>query len=303
MTPCYNEEEVVEQLYNKVKEVTDSISNYQFEHLFIDNCSTDNTVSILKKLADTDKSLKLIVNERNFGHLRSPFYGLLQSEADAVISIVCDLQDPPEMIPKFLKEWEKGIPLVIGVKTSSAENFLMYRLRCFYYDLLDRYSDVKQIKNFTGFGLYDKKVINQLKLVNDPYPYLRGLIAELGFRRTEIPFHQPEREKGTTKNNWFTLYDLAILGFVNHSKVPLRLATLIGTITGTLSFLGALGYFIYKLIYWNRFPVGMAPIAIGLFFISSVQLIFLGIIGEYIGVALTNSKKRPLVIERERVNF
>jgi glycosyltransferase involved in cell wall biosynthesis len=303
VTPCYNEEDSVEELFSRVDSVCKSLPQYSFEHIFIDNDSTDKTREILRRLAKENSHLKAIFNERNFGHLRSPFHALLQAQGDAVISVVCDLQDPPEMIVDFLKNWEDGTPIVIGVKTSSAENWMMYKLRTFYYNLLDRYSDVKQIKNFTGFGLYDKRVIQELRKVEDPYPYLRGLIAELGFHRKEIPFHQPVREKGVTKNNWFTLYDLAILGFVNHSKVPLRLATLIGSITAIISFCTAIGYLVYKLIFWDRFPLGTAPIVIGIFFISSIQLIFLGIIGEYIGVTLTNTKKRPLVIERERINF
>jgi len=303
VTPCYNEEESVREVVTRVKEVYSQIDGYEFEHIFIDNCSTDNTVSILKDLAKDDKHLKLIVNERNFGHIRSPYYGLLQANGEAVILVVCDLQDPPEMINDFIKEWEKGIPVAIGVKTTSSENSIMYALRTLYYKTLDRFSDVNLIENFTGFGLYDKKVIEELKLINEPYPYLRGLIAELGFQRVEIPFHQPVRKGGKTKNNWFTLYDMAMLGFVNHSKAPLRMATLVGLITAVISFLIALVYLVYKIIYWDRFPVGTAPLTIGLFFISSVQLIFLGIIGEYVGANLTNSKQRPLVIERERVNF
>lgn len=303
VTPCYNEELNVEDVYLKVKEIYSKIPNYTFEHIFIDNASTDKTVDILRSIAAADYNVKVIVNERNFGHLRSPFYGLLQSSGDAVILVVCDLQDPPSLINDFLYYWNEGFPLVVGVKTSSAENFFMYKLRTFYYNTLDRFSDVKQIKNFTGFGLYDKRVIEELRNVNDPYPYLRGLISELGFRRKEVEYHQPLRKKGITKNNWFTLYDLAILGFVNHSKVPLRLAVLIGSITAFCSFIAAILYFIYKIIYWDRFALGVAPVAIGVFLISSIQLIFLGLIGEYVGATLTLSKKRPLVIERERINF
>ena len=303
VTPCYNEELNVSEVYKQVKEVTSTMNEFEFEHIFIDNDSTDSTVSILKELAAENKDLKVIVNERNFGHVRSPFYGMLQANGDAVILFVCDLQDPPSLIKDFINSWKRGTPLVVGIKTSSSENWMMYKLRTFYYNLLDKFSDVEQVKNFTGFGLYDKRVMQELRNVSDPYPYLRGLIAELGFKREEVKYHQPMREKGVTKNNWFTLYDLAILGFVNHSKVPLRLATLIGGVAAAISFLVAIIYFIYKVIYWDKFPLGMAPVTIGLFLISSIQLIFLGIIGEYIGVTLTNTKKRPLVIEKERVNF
>ncbi|PIK14704.1 glycosyltransferase family 2 protein [Halobacteriovorax sp. JY17] len=303
VTPCYNEELNVAEVYKQVKEVTSKISNYEFEHIFIDNDSTDTTIAILREMARVNHDLKVIINERNFGHVRSPFYGMLQANGDAVILFVCDLQDPPALIKNFISSWENGNPLVVGVKTSSAESWIMYQLRTLYYNLLDKFSDVQQVKNFTGFGLYDRRVMNELRDVNDPYPYLRGLIAELGFKRDIIEYHQPVRKRGITKNNWFTLYDLAILGFVNHSKVPLRLATLIGGVTAALSFLAAIIYFVYKLIYWDKFPLGLAPITIGLFLISSIQLIFLGVIGEYIGVTLTNTKKRPLVIERERINF
>lgn len=303
VTPCYNEQLNVEDVYHKVKEVYTQIPEYKFEHIFIDNDSSDNTVEILRNIASEDNNVKVIINERNFGHLRSPFYGLLQARGEAVILVVCDLQDPPQLIMEFIKHWEDGYPLVVGVKTSSSESFLMYKLRTFYYNTLDRFSDVKQIKNFTGFGLYDKRVIQELRNVNDPYPYLRGLISELGFRRKEVEYHQPIRTKGITKNNWFTLYDLAILGFVNHSKVPLRLAVATGSVASIFSFMAAIIYLIYKIIYWDRFALGVAPVAIGLFLISSIQLIFLGLIGEYVGASLTLSKKRPLVIERERINF
>lgn len=303
VTPCFNEELNVLDVYNKVREVYSNIHEFDFEHIFIDNDSLDNTQEILREIAAKDKNVKLIFNERNFGHLRSPFHALLQASGDAAILLVCDLQDPPSLIKEFLEYWKSGYPVVVGVKTSSEENFLMYKMRTFYYNTLDRFSDVKQIKNFTGFGLYDKRVLIELKKVNDPYPYLRGLICELGFRRMEVQFHQPVRKKGVTKNNWFTLYDLAILGFINHSKVPLRLSILTGCLIALFSLIIGALYFIYKLIYWNQFALGIAPVAIGLFFFSAIQLIFLGLIGEYIGATLTLTKKRPLVIERERVNF
>ncbi len=303
LTACYNEEENVEELYRQVKAAFDSLPKYRYEHIFIDNCSSDKTVEILKRIAGKDKKVKVIVNIRNFGHIRSPYYGIMQASGDAVISIVCDLQDPPSMIPDFIKKWEEGYSIVIGVKKKSDENPLMFAIRKLYYSLIKKFSESEQIPNFTGFGLYDRKFIEVLRGLNEPYPYFRGLVSELGFNRTEISYIQPVRRHGKTKNNFYTLYDMAMLGFVSHSKIPLRLASFIGFIVAMISLLVALGYFIYKLIFWQKFDVGIAPLVIGLFFFSSVQLFFIGVIGEYIGAIYTQVKNRPLVIEKERVNF
>lgn len=303
LTPTYNEEDNVENIYRQVKNVLNDLPEYLYEHVFIDNASTDKTVDILKQIAKDDKNVRIIVNVRNFGHIRSPYHGMLQCKGDIVISIVADLQDPPEMIKKFIKKWEEGYKIVIGVKTKSKENKLMFLIRKIFYNIIIRISETEQIKNFTGFGLYDREFINILRSLDDPYPYFRGLITEIGFPKIEIPYTQPKREKGKTKNNFYTLYDNAMLGFVNHSKIPLRLASFIGFIVALLNILVALGYFIYKLIYWNRFELGLAPLVIGIFFFGGVQLFFLGIIGEYIGAIFTQVKKRPLVIEKERINF
>lgn len=305
LTGCFNEEENVAELVEAVGKVFDALPQYTYEHVFIDNLSIDKTVSILREIAKTNKHVKVIVNARNFGHVRSPFYGLLQCKGDAVISLVADFQDPPEMIASFLKKWEEGYKIVIGVKTRSKENVLMYGVRKFFYNLLAQASDsdAAPVKNFTGFGLYDHQFIGVLRELEDPYPYFRGLITDLGFARHEIEYTQPRRKSGKTKNNFFTLYDMAMLGFVNHSKLPLRLSAFIGFITSILSFLTALAYLIYKLVYWKDFEVGMAPLVIGLFFFSSVQLFFIGIIGEYIGAIHTQVRKRPMVIEKERINF
>ncbi|MDB5141280.1 MAG: dolichol monophosphate mannose synthase [Mucilaginibacter sp.] len=303
VTPCYNEEENVENLYLQVKEVFNSLPDYTYEHIFIDNFSSDGTVSILKKLGDKDKNIKIIVNARNFGHIRSPYYALLQSNGDAVILIVADLQDPPVMIIDFIKKWEEGYKIAIGVKTESNENKIMFFIRKVFYNIISKISEIDQIKNFTGFGLYDKKFIDVLRELEDPYPYFRGLIAELGFNKIEIPYTQPKREKGKTKNNFYTLYDIAMLGFVSHSKIPLRLASFIGFSVSILSMLVAFSYFLYKIFDWYNFQLGIAPLVIGIFFLGGVQLLFLGIIGEYIGTILTQVKKRPLVIEKERINF
>jgi glycosyltransferase involved in cell wall biosynthesis len=303
VTACYNEEENVEELYNKIKEVFERLEKYEYEHIFIDNASKDKTVQILKEIAKNDKNVKIIVNARNFGHIRSPFYGLLQAHGEAVISIVADLQDPPSMIADFIKKWEEGYNVVVGVKKESDESKLMFAIRSHYYDMISRLSEVDQIKNFTGFGLYDKKIIEILRKIDDPYPYFRGLISEIGYDIFRIEYVQPMRKRGLTKNNFYSLYDIAMLGITNHSKVPLRLAAMLGFCLSALSLFAAFCYFIYKIIFWQSFSVGIAPLVIGLFFFSSVQLFFIGIIGEYIGSIYTQVLKRPLVIEKERINF
>lgn len=306
LTPCFNEQGNVGPLSKAVAKVFEKLPQYTYEHIFIDNDSSDDTVKILKEIAQNDSNVKVILNARNFGHIRSPFYGMLQCKGDAVISLVSDFQDPPELIEDFLKKWEEGYKIVIGVKNKSKENPLMFAVRKFFYNLLSKASEgngESPVKNFTGFGLYDQQFISVLRTLDDPYPYFRGLITELGFNRYEIPYTQPQRASGITKNNFFTLYDMAMLGFTNHSKLPLRLSAFIGFFSAVISFLVALGYFVYKLIFWDNFQVGMAPLVIGVFFFSSVQLFFIGIIGEYIGAIHTQIRKRPLVIEKERINF
>lgn len=305
LTACYNEEENVTELIETVREVFMKMPQYDYEHIFIDNSSTDKTVDALKAIAINNKQIKIIVNTRNFGHIRSPFHGLIQCNGDAVISLVADFQDPPEMIPKFIEKWEEGHKIVIGVKTHSKENAFMYAIRKFYYNLLAQVSGSidPPVKNFTGFGLYDQHFISVLRKLEDPYPYFRGLITELGFDRYELEYTQPLRKSGKTKNNFLTLYDMAMLGFVNHSKLPLRLSTFIGFVTAIISFLIGFFYLIYKLVYWKDFQLGLAPLIIGIFFFSSIQLFFIGVIGEYIGAIHTQVRKRPLVIEKERVNF
>jgi glycosyltransferase involved in cell wall biosynthesis len=303
LTPCYNEEENVAELYNRVREVMAGIGRYRYEHVFIDNCSKDGTVEILKRIAASDTNVKVIVNARNFGHVRSPHHGLLQTTGDAVIGMAADLQDPPEMIPDFIREWEQGYFIVLARKNASRENPLMFWIRKRYYRLVNRLSSIETFENCTGFGLYDRRVVDVVKTFDDPYPYFRGMIAEIGFPHTTIPFTQPRRKRGITKNNFYTLYDIAMLGITNLSKVPLRVVTLSGFACAIGCILVALGYLIYKLLYWDRFTVGMAPLMIGIFFFSSVQLISVGILGEYIGSIHTQVQKRPLVVEQERVNF
>lgn len=303
ITPCYNEEDNVAEIYKQVRDVFDGLKDYSYEHVFIDNASGDKTVSILKGIAQKDRNVKIIVNARNFGHVRSPYHGLLQSSGNAAVLISADLQDPPALIVDFIKKWEEGYKVVVGVKQKSREFFLMFIIRSFYYSLINRLSESELIKNFTGFGLYDQKVIEILRKIDEHYPYFRGLICEIGFERTQIEYVQPARKKGKSKNSFYALYDTAMLGITNHSKIPLRLATVLGFFFSIVNLLIALGYFIYKLIFWERFDVGIAPIVIGLFLFCSIQLFFLGILGEYVSSIHTQVLKRPLVVEKERINF
>lgn len=302
-TPCYNEEQNVEELYLAVKKVFETLNNYDYEHIFIDNASKDKTVAILKDIAAKDKRVKIIVNTRNFGALRSHHYALLQTSGDAAIMLAADFQDPPEMIKDFIEKWEKGYKIVGGVKKQSKEAPLMYTIRKFYYNIINRLSEIEQVKGFTGFGLYDKKIIDILRTLDDPYPYFRGLISDLGFEMAKVEYVQPKRSKGISKYNFYMLYDTAMLGITNHSKIPLRLATMLGFIISFASIMVALGYFIYKMIFWKSFSVGIAPLVIGFFFFAAAQLFFIGILGEYIGAIHTQVLKRPLVIEKERINF
>jgi polyisoprenyl-phosphate glycosyltransferase len=303
LTPCFNEVENIEALAEAIIKVSKKIPEITINHLFIDNASTDGTIEKLRSLALNYNHIQVILNNRNYGHIRSPMYGLFQAKGDAVVIMASDFQDPPELIVDFVKKWQNGYEAVIGIKKGSEESILFYMIRSLYYNLINRLSDTPLIKNFTGFGLYSRKTIETLRSLEDPYPYFRGLISELGFNIAKVYFKQPIRKRGVTKNNFYTLYDMALLGITNHSKVPLRLATFFGFLFSFFSFLIGLGYFIYKLIFWDRFELGMAPLVIGIFFFSAVQLFFIGIIGEYVGSIHTQTLKRPLVIEKERINF
>lgn len=303
VTPCYNEEENVEELYRTIRQIMTERPQYEYEHIYIDNASVDGTLPILRRIAAEDQRVKVIVNARNFGHIRSPYYGLLQASGDAAVYMASDFQDPPELIPQFLAKWEAGSKMVLGIKSRSNESPTLFAVRRFYYWLVGRLSDVELNENSTGFGVYDRVVIETLRGIDDPNPYFRGLISEIGFQPAKIEFTQPMRRRGITKNNFYTLYDLAMLGITNHTKVPLRLATMMGFALSLFSLLVAAGYLAYKLVFWERFTVGMAPVVIGLFLFSSVQLFFIGILGEYIGSILTHVRKLPLVVEKERINF
>lgn len=303
MAPCFNERGNITELYEQVREVFVSLEDCTVDFVFIDNASTDGTQAELRGLAERDTSVKVIFNARNFGQVRSPYYALLQTDADAVVTMASDLQDPPALIPSLITEWKNGAKVVAAVKRKSDESWVFRLLRAGFYFLIHRISDVRPIEHFTGFGLYDRRVIDVLRSIDDPMPYFRGLISEIGFEPALVPFDKPARQRGITKNNFFTLYDLAILGIVKHSAAPLRLATFTGFVLSALSLGISLGYVIAKLLYWDSFTLGTAPILVGVFFFASVQLFFIGILGEYIHTILVHVRRLPLVVERERLNF
>jgi len=279
------------------------LGRYRYEHIFIDNASKDRTGTLLREIAAKDKNVKVILNARNFGHIRSPYHAMLQAQGDAVISLVSDLQDPPELIGNFLAKWEEGFLVVIAVKQDSEESIIFFTLRRLYYELVSRLAEIDLNKNATGFGLYDRRFMDIVAEMDDPYPYFRGLVSEVGFPLVKIPYHQPVRKRGITSNNFYRLYDIAMLGITSNSKVPLRLATMLGFTVSFLSFVVAMIYLFYKLIFWEQFTLGLAPLIVGLFFFGSVQLFFIGILGEYIGAIYTQVLKRPHVVELERINF
>ena len=299
MVPCYNEEENVVPL----SEAAIATLEKDFEILFIDNCSKDKTREKLILLCSKNKKIKAIFNTKNFGQFNSPYYGLCQTTGDCTICLCADFQDPIDMIPKFVHEWENGYKIVCGIKTSSKENKIMYFLRGVYYKTIKKMSEVEQIEQFTGFGLYDKSFIQVLRDLKDPTPFLRGIVAELGPERKEIPYEQQERRAGKTSNNWYRLYDAAMLSFTSYTKIGLRLATFIGFGLSAVSVVIAIVYFILKLLHWNDFPAGMTPILLGVFVIGSMQLFFIGLLGEYIMNMNARLMNRPLVIEQERINF
>lgn len=306
VSSCYNEEGNIDKLWERVKAQIDKFSDkYEFEYILLDNCSTDNTEGKLRELAKNDKRVKVILNARNFGHIRSPYWGMIQAHGDAVIYLASDLQDPPELISDFIKKWEEGYKIVFGVKKSSEETFLLSFIRKTYYNILNRICDsgVELVKNATGFGLFDKKVLDIIREIDDPYPYIRGLVCEIGYEKALVEFVQPTRKVGITKNNFYTLYDNAMIGFVKHSKMPLRLMTFIGFTMSSIIFLLAVLYFLLKLLFWNEFSLGVAPMLIGMLFLGSIQLFCFGVLGEYIGAIYTRIDKKPIVVEKERINF
>lgn len=303
MTPCYNEEGNIRNIYQAVKEQFDKLPQYTYEHIFIDNYSTDKSREILRELAKEDHNVKVILNVTNFGPNRSGTYGMLQGTGEALICIVCDLQDPPELIPTFLQKWEEGYKVVLGQKTKSKENPIMFQIRKIYYGLMAGLSETEHLTNVTGYGLFDKEVLDMIKWMDDPDPYIRGLVTQLGYKWCLIPYTQNERQSGKSSYNFYRYFDFAITGLTHVSRKPLRIATLMGFALSAVSFIVALIYLVMKLVRWDEFNMGTAPILIGMFLIASVQLAFIGVIGEYIGAILTKVTKRPMVIEEERINF
>ena len=302
--PTYNEEANVVPLSKAVTEVMErDLSDYDYEILFIDNHSKDNTQALIRGLCANNKNIKAIFNAKNFGQARSPVYGMKQAYGDCVVRMCADFQDPVEMIPKFVREWEKGWKIVIGIKKSSKEKKMMYWIRTLYYKLIRKITDIDHIEHFTGFGLYDKAFVDVVRQLHDPMPYLRGIIAELGFDYKAIPYEQQRRKAGKSKNNFYSLYDYAMIGITSYSKVVLRMATFVGFIVGGISFVAGIVYFILKLLYWDRFSAGVAPLLIGVFFLGSMQLFFIGFLGEYVLSINTRVLDRPLVVEELRLNF
>lgn len=304
LVPCYNEEENVVAFGSAVEEeLLRSLSGYDYEIVFIDNHSRDRTQKLLREMCASNTKMKAIFNAKNFGQFNSPYYGLQQTSGDCVILMCCDFQDPVDMIPKFVSEWEAGNKVVIGIKTSSKENRIMRFFRTCYYRLIKKMSDVEQIEHFTGFGLYDRSFIDTLRDLNDPTPFLRGIVAELGPDRVEIPYEQAKRRAGKTHNNFFTLYDAAMLSFTSYTKFGLRLATIVGFAMSVLSLIAAIIYLILKLTNWYMFPAGSIPVLLAVLVLGSMQLFFIGLLGEYILNMNQRLMNRPLVVEEERINF
>lgn len=304
LIPCFNEtDNIIPMSEAVVNEFNAHLPEYDYELVFIDNDSTDGTKEKLEQICAGNPKIKAIFNAKNFGQFNSPFYGICQTTGDCTIDICCDFQDPVDLIPRLVHEWEKGYKIVAAIKTASEENRFIRVLRTCYYKVLRKMSSVEQIEHFTGTGLYDKSFVDVLRKLDDPTPFMRGIVAELGFRRKDIPYKQAKRRAGTTHNNWYTLYDAAMLSFTSYTKVGLRIATFLGFIFAVLDMVFALAYLVAKLIWWDRFPMGTAPLLIGVFFMGSIQLIFMGLLGEYVMSVNTRVMDRPLVIEEKRINF
>ncbi len=303
VTPTYNEIDNIDDLYSRLVKIWNIYQNYNFELIVIDNASTDGTVEKLKEIAGRDKRVKVIVNNKNYGHLRSPYWAMLQAYGDAVIFMASDLQDPPETLPLFIDQWENGCKVVLGVKPKSEANGISHYLRKLYYRVLNAISSIELVNDATGFGIYDKKVMDLIRDINDPNPYFRGLVCELGYPIKTVEFEQARRLRGITKNNLYTLYDMAMMGFINYSLIPIRLASIFGIILGGISLFMGIALLFIKFIWWDNIPLGIAPLAIGIFFLMGLMLIFIGILGEYVSAIIPYVRRRPIVIESERVNF
>ena len=303
ISPSFNEQENIEELYTRVFNVFEALPEFEFEYVFIDNASEDRTQEVLRKLASKDPRVKVIINTRNFGHIRSPYWGIINTKGAATIYLASDLQDPPELIPEFITQWRAGYKIILAIKPTASTNPLMHYLRKCYYRLLDKISKISITKDATGFGLYDKKVIDCIRAIDDPYPFLRGLICELGFEIKTIPFKQPRRKHGASKNNFYSLFDVALLGIVSHSMVPIRLASLLGFIVAALSIFGAFVLLVTKIIFWEEIPIGYAPFGILILLVFGILLFFIGMLGEYVGTIHTRIQRHPIVVEKERINF
>jgi len=304
LIPCYNEEENVVPISKAVTEILEGeLSEYDYELVFIDNYSTDRTRDLLRMICGRNTKIKAIFNVTNFGQFNSPYYGICQTTGDCTIAMSCDFQDPVELIPVFVREWENGYQIVSGIKSSSKENGFIYFLRSMYYKVIKNMSSVEMIEHFTGFGLYDKTFVKLLRQLDDPIPFIRGVVAEYGYKRKDVEYEQPKRRAGKTHNNWYSLYDAAMLSFTSYTKIGLRLATFVGFLGSAFSILVAVVYLTMKLVWWDRFPAGMIPVLLGIFVIGSMQLFFIGLLGEYIMNINTRVMHKPLVVEEERINF
>lgn len=304
VVPTYNESGNVIPMAERIAEIfKNELPKYDYELIFIDNFSKDNTRAEIMAACKKNKKVKAIFNAKNFGWMKSPFYGAIQSTGDCTVLMCADFQEPPEMIPKFVAAWEEGYRIVVGIKTTSKESKIKYWIRSQYYKIMKKMSDVEQIEHFTGFGLYDRSFVNVMREIKDPMPYIRGIVSELGYERKEIEYEQQERKHGKSKGSFFALYDTAMLGITSYTKNGLRIATFLGFFLSTISLVIAFVYLILKLVYWNNFPMGTAPILIGVFFMGSVQLFFIGLLGEYIMNINTRVMGRPLVVEERRINF
>ncbi len=303
VTPVYNEDKNIEIVYEKVKKVFNEIDNVSYKHLFIDNDSIDKSQNIIRSICKNDKNVLAIFNRKDYGHIKSPYYAITECDTDAVIFLVADLQDPPELIKEFVESWINGEKLVVAVKKTSKESKIFFLVRKIYYFLLNLIADEELQKNFLGFGLFDKEVVNYLKSIRDPEPYLRGLVIESGFKPKIIEYDQNQRERNFTKNNFFTLYDLAMIGITAYSKWPLRIIIFLSFFTGLISFVVGIGYAIAKLLYWETFQAGISPLLILVTLMFSIIMFFLGFVAEYILAIHIRLKNRPLVKEKERINF
>ena len=303
VTPTFNEIENIELLYKEIKKIFQDI-DIKYEHIVIDNNSDDGTQELLKKIAKDDKNFKVIINSQNFGQVKSPFHGLIQGKGDATILICADFQTPLSVIPKLIEKWNIGEEkIILTQKITSEENIFLKGIRNFYYLLLKKFSEKEIIKHTTGDGIYDKEIIEIFRRIEDPSPFLRGLVSEIGYKVGTVEYDQQNRKFGKTKNNFFSLFDVALLGLIKHSNFFLRMMTIFGLIMGVMSFLSSVTFLLYKLFFWNSFQLGIAPLVIGMFFLASIQIFFLGLIGEYVSLILSYKKKYPLVIEKERINF